>query len=53
MLVCPFQGDQAANAKRAADRGISKILNIKEDPNADQIKSQITKVINDPRWESD
>lgn len=53
MLVCPFQGDQMANAERTAERRISKILNIHDELNFNQIKNFISEIIRDARWEND
>lgn len=49
MLVCPFVGDQNANAERTAERGISKTLNIHEELDAAQIKMLITEIITSAR----
>lgn len=49
MIVCPFHGDQAANAERAVERGIAKALNVHEELNAGQIKNVISEVIEDGR----
>jgi UDP:flavonoid glycosyltransferase YjiC (YdhE family) len=49
MIVCPFHGDQAANAERAVERGIAKALNIHEKLDAVQIKNAINEVITDGR----
>lgn len=53
MVVCPFHGDQAANAERTAKRGISRSLNIHEELSAVWIKSVINEVIADERREID
>ena len=45
IVVCPFHGDQAANAERAVERGIEKVLNIHEKLDAVQIKNAISEVI--------
>jgi UDP:flavonoid glycosyltransferase YjiC (YdhE family) len=49
MIVCPFHGDQAANAERAVEREIAKALNIHEKLDAVQIKNAIIEVITDAR----
>lgn len=45
MIVCPFQGDQTANAERVVERGIAGQLDIHEKLDADQIQSLITEVV--------
>ncbi|CRL07820.1 CLUMA_CG020774, isoform A [Clunio marinus] len=45
MVICPFQGDQFANAERSVERGIAEILNIYDDLTSEQIKRVITEVI--------
>lgn len=49
MLICPFHGDQGANAERSAERGISKSLNIHEELDSNHIKSAINGMITDSR----
>lgn len=49
MLVCPFHGDQEANAKRAERKGISKTLNIHEKLDPERIKAAISAVIDGAR----
>jgi UDP:flavonoid glycosyltransferase YjiC (YdhE family) len=49
MIVCPFHGDQTANAERIVERGIAKRLNIHEKLDAVQIKNAISEVITNER----
>lgn len=49
MIVCPFHGDQPANAQRVVERGIAKTLNIKEKLEVQQIKNAINDVIGNER----
>lgn len=45
MIVCPFRGDQEANAERCLERGISKSLNIHDELDSVQIKNVINEII--------
>lgn len=49
MVVCPFHGDQEANAERCSERGISKTLNIHEKLDSVQIKNVINVIIESER----
>lgn len=45
MIVCPFRGDQEANAERCLERGISKSLKIHDELDSVQIKNVINEII--------
>jgi UDP:flavonoid glycosyltransferase YjiC (YdhE family) len=49
MVVCPFHGDQTANAERITERGIAKTLNIHEQLDFVQVKNIITEIIANER----
>lgn len=53
MLIIPFQSDQVANAIRAEERQIAKILNINTKINSNDVKNSILAVVNDERWQNE
>lgn len=49
VIVCPFYGDQEANAEKCFKRAISKTLNIHEELDFIEIKNAINEIIESER----